>query len=569
MNDTGSKKRLPTVIVTAIVLWLLFMCGIFALNDVRKPFNEPLYGRLNIREYFVDGVNVLNEDKSFTLTGIKKGDRIVVDIDIPQNIDMKCPELLIPLYNSAIKVWSGNELLYGDVIADKKSLSRHYGNRIYEIPLSSGNISEGITLEVTSASNITYSDFDSICIIEAADVWKYILGGKTLIFSVGIALLVLSSICVFYFTVRSFQKKSLMLGLPISLFELFISGWFFASLRMFYFLFGNTELCAKLEYYCLYLASLPLAVFIYNVADVPAFKKLIKILILIYSVFYLTATVIELLPVPVNYSDMLTLMHGTAGTMILVLVIAIFAGVKSENNTHTYILRYGVLAAMVFGVFEIIRFNVVKYLLNVSWITTHGLSALAILVIAVSLVIYLISVSSDEYAASIEKKQLLLLAYKDILTGIPNRAACYENINDMENRGIREYSMIFIDLNNLKLANDVYGHEKGDELIKTVAGHIDEVFSPEGFSGRWGGDEFIACVFGNKELTCKLVNEFKERMDSEDKSGRFPFAVSAACGCVYSEESSYIEPLDAVRKADAIMYENKQRMKEEKRNGDM
>ena len=418
-----------------------------------------------------------------------------------------------------------------------------------------------ITLDITSVVSMPFSDLKDIGIISQNDAWKRIINGESLIFTLSITLMIMAMICVFYFLVRSFYDKKVQLGLPIALFELLIIAWFFGSIRMFYLIIGNVEFCSKVEYYSLYLAPLPLAAFIYTVIDVPAFRKLIFGTNCMYLLFYLTATEIELSPINRNYSDMLPAMHLLSGIIIFVLVIALFFGTKDKSNSYVYILRFGVLISMVCGIFEILRFNITKYILNRSWVTTHGVSALAILIIAVSLVIYLISFSTDEYTLKIEKEQLMFLAYRDALTNMPNRASCYKRIEEMEEQGIKEYTMVFIDINNLKTANDVYGHETGDALLKMTAENIKDIFSENGFCARWGGDEFVACVFDKENDAKRRIEKFEKRLANEDAAGTFPFKVSAACGHKYISEKNYMDPIEAIRQADAIMYENKKRMK--------
>ena len=155
----------------------------------------------------------------------------------------------------------------------------------------------------------------------------------------------------------------------------------------------------------------------------------------------------------------------------------------------------------------------------------------------------------------------MFLAYRDALTNMPNRASCYKRIEEMEEQGIKEYTMVFIDINNLKTANDVYGHETGDALLKMTAENIKDIFSENGFCARWGGDEFVACVFDKENDAKRRIEKFEKRLANEDAAGTFPFKVSAACGHKYISEKNYMDPIEAIRQADAIMYENKKRMK--------
>ena len=50
-------------------------------------------------------------------------------------------------------------------------------------------------------------------------------------------------------------------------------------------------------------------------------------------------------------------------------------------------------------------------------------------------------------------------------------------------------------------------------------------------------------------------------MKKEDESGSFPFEVSAACGYICCTEAEYLPPMECIRLADAMMYENKKAMK--------
>ena len=127
---------------------------------------------------------------------------------------------------------------------------------------------------------------------------------------------------------------------------------------------------------------------------------------------------------------------------------------KTKDNPNILVLKYGVMASMSCGILELIRYNISRYITENSWISTGGFSTLAIIIIAMSLVIYLISYSANTFTEKIEKEQLLRMAFTDTLTGMPNRASCYRNIEKMEAENRKDYSIVFIDLNNLKKAND-------------------------------------------------------------------------------------------------------------------
>ncbi|MBQ9277830.1 MAG: GGDEF domain-containing protein [Lachnospiraceae bacterium] len=558
IKTNRKKGRLPLTIALSVALFLIAISIEYKLNGIKSPEFYSLLDYMESEIYNQNGDVKTYDNGDFGI--LKKNEKAIITVKLPDDISIAQAEFYLSIYNGIVSVSIDGKLIYEDAYFNG-NISDHYGGYVYEVPLPDDYAGRTLTIEITSVENIPYSDFKNIGIISSKDAWKKLLNSNDLIFSLSITLMVLAAICVFYFFIRSFQEKKVQLGLPIAFFEILINAWFFGSMQMFYLIIDNVEFCAKIEYYALFLAPLPLAIIIYYVVDVPFVKKMVTAVSFIYLLYYIIATAIELSPMERNYSDMLKSLHLLAGILLVTLIFAIFLGTKDKSNNYIYILRYGILISMLCGIFELVRFNVTKFLMNKSWFTTHGLSSLAILVIALSLVIYLISFSTEEYTSKIEKEQLLLLAYKDALTGMPNRASCYKQIEEMEEKGIKEYTMVFIDVNNLKLANDKFGHETGDKLLKMTAEKIMNTFAEKGFASRWGGDEFVACVLDNEAKAKKLVKEFKEKLEAVDASGSFPFKVSAACGYIYVNKENYIDPVEAIRQADSIMYENKKLMK--------
>ena len=95
------------------------------------------------------------------------------------------------------------------------------------------------------------------------------------------------------------------------------------------------------------------------------------------------------------------------------------------------------------------------------------------------------------------KKRLMDYSYHDVLTGVGNRRA----IGDFEKRKLntsRSYGLIMCDINGLKAVNDSGGHAAGDELIKTVASCLTEVFGITNVY-RMGGDEFAVYAYEKQQ----------------------------------------------------------------------
>ncbi|MBI6871762.1 EAL domain-containing protein [Clostridium aciditolerans] len=109
------------------------------------------------------------------------------------------------------------------------------------------------------------------------------------------------------------------------------------------------------------------------------------------------------------------------------------------------------------------------------------------------------------------------LAHHDELTGLPNRRYFHEIMNKYIDDKIcqsRNMSLVFLDLDKLKMINDKFGHSKGDLLIKEAANILKECLNKDDHIFRAGGDEFILLCFDIKnneqatELAEKIIYAF-------------------------------------------------------------
>lgn len=86
------------------------------------------------------------------------------------------------------------------------------------------------------------------------------------------------------------------------------------------------------------------------------------------------------------------------------------------------------------------------------------------------------------------------MAYRDELTGLFTRRALNENLLQIG----RTYTIAMVDIDHFKKVNDTHGHDVGDQVLKMVAAHIEEV-TGGGKPFRFGGEEFTV-LFPNKTV---------------------------------------------------------------------
>lgn len=99
------------------------------------------------------------------------------------------------------------------------------------------------------------------------------------------------------------------------------------------------------------------------------------------------------------------------------------------------------------------------------------------------------------------------LAYKDALTGLYNRGGLVRQTEDvMQKKGTEKLTGIFIDLDDFKLINDLYGHDFGDRALCHLADYLRCSF-PDALIGRTGGDEFCVFIPNKSAEECQALFE--------------------------------------------------------------
>lgn len=129
-----------------------------------------------------------------------------------------------------------------------------------------------------------------------------------------------------------------------------------------------------------------------------------------------------------------------------------------------------------------------------------------------------------------QKEELDRLAFKDALTGLDNRRGFFAQMKKRpEIRDKQALTIAFIDLDDFKFVNDVYGHLVGDLALKNLADHLREKFPASALIGRTGGDEFCVMVPGEPDRARKLIEGAVQGVQ-EFKSGETTVRYTISAG---------------------------------------
>lgn len=158
--------------------------------------------------------------------------------------------------------------------------------------------------------------------------------------------------------------------------------------------------------------------------------------------------------------------------------------------------------------------------------------------------------------------QLMYQSLHDSLTGLGNRAWIRDRIAQAlaslgesgQSGGL--VALLYLDLDQFKVVNDMLGHTSGDELLKAVAGRIVFAARKDDSVARLGGDEFVILCAGlaGEEQAIEIARRVKEQVALPFSIANRELSITASIGIAMSPVGSLD---DLIHNADAAMYSAK------------
>jgi diguanylate cyclase len=153
-----------------------------------------------------------------------------------------------------------------------------------------------------------------------------------------------------------------------------------------------------------------------------------------------------------------------------------------------------------------------------------------------------------------KQQQIEYLSFHDYLTGLYNRRYMEEELKRLDTERNLPLTVMILDVNDLKLTNDAYGHAVGDQLLKTVADLLARTCRADEVIARMGGDEFAIILPRTGSDQAEII---KERIEQAFNDATLSIVtVSVAIGyAVKTDKNEDIKNI--IMRADDQMYMNK------------
>ncbi len=563
---TRKKPTRKTVIKAALIVYALF--SVYFTTRFIDGLLSSEYSAVSRYLTLNDAWDIaINDDSfqnvsldTFRFAPVKKGDTITMERTFPANTDCIGHALLLQIKQAAVTVSIDGEPIhqYGQ---ERIERNKTVGSGYLPVDLPDDYAAKTLKLQFTVAENKAFSSFEPIRVYEWKNIYRIILTENRIPLFLGCFLTIFGLVtCCITFLAMLFSQKFTRI-LCISLFSVCIGLWTLCYYNVLLIFTMPLYTISLLEYLSLYLAPIPLI--IYMREDAFALKR--PAICTIYWVLFAVQLLATSVFLALHTIDLVHCAATLKYMQVLILCHLIFSAVVEFMNlriSRQLIHRLFLIGMLVLSgsvCYDLVFYYFNRYL-GITISSTKGIASVGLVIFIAMLLISFYLDMTQKMMQEKERDFLIKSAYTDELTQIHNRRYCMEymtRVREMENP---DYTVFCFDLNNLKTTNDTYGHAQGDILIRSAADVIINAFEPHGIVARMGGDEFIAIAeTNNPEEISAMIREFRDNI--AQKNEEIPdLHLSIAFGYASCSPKEYnIEKIYQI--ADDLMYENKQKMK--------
>ncbi|MCR5793001.1 MAG: GGDEF domain-containing protein [Lachnospiraceae bacterium] len=488
---------------------------------------------------------------------LKKGDVLYAKIPLDTKNKRTGSVICFSLYDCVTELTYDNHILYSAGYLNAKR-GKQIGHLYAQISIPDDAWGKELILTCHAKENNALSSLTNVQLLPALDSVHYFFKHHEIDFFLFLAIMIVSAISALFLPLFRTWTPQLRQGFSLSLFCLSVSLWVLSYNGILSIMSTVSDACSKTEYFSIFFLPIPFCAFFYDLFKYKPFKKLYQYMTFFYTGIFVLATLLNTYT-SIHYSALLGFYHILMG-IGLVITLYIFVFTRGIYRVEYQIIRIGALLSVGLLMLRLLLFNLNRFTgLELATIESDTFTSLGCLTLIVSMFIsYVIGITNHYYKIKEERH----MAYTDALTGINNRAGCEQQLKQLEKE--KEFALVFFDLNNLKQTNDLHGHKHGDYLIRESSRIIKSVFEPDGFCGRYGGDEFIAGISADKhshqaasDRMEECIRKVNEKFKKHNEMPNVPVKISVSYGISISTPAKPLSAEEALRMADKKMYKAK------------
>ena len=156
------------------------------------------------------------------------------------------------------------------------------------------------------------------------------------------------------------------------------------------------------------------------------------------------------------------------------------------------------------------------------------------------------------------------------MTGLYNRRG-FDSISqemfDKAKKEKKDFMIVAVDMDNLKMVNDRFGHMNGDLALKTIGDAMQAVANEADACARVGGDEYNIIGLGyTDEDAEKLIRRFDDYLECFNQNSELPYLIKASLGYSIVKYGQDVDLEACIHEADARLYEYKRKKKQQKKD---
>lgn len=550
-----NKKFTPTTISNLVIIFLSAVCLILSFQFVLPSVNNEKTRSLS--EGWTYQIRSMAQPKSVSLPTSSipnpSGSEIVLKRALPDDY-IPGATLMFTTAHQTLEVFVDDIRIYSFGIKMSSPFGKSFGNAWHTVRLPNDYMSKEIVVKLRSphakyagfVDNVTFGTKSShILSLITKNASSAFIGATLFVFGLIIKIV--------YFAISRRSKKSPVI-LYLSSFATFCGLWILSESKILQLILNVPLAITFATMLSLLLMPIPLLYF-FNSNYIFGERRAFKILIFIHRTIAIASIIMHLVHL-VDFIYIIPILHIL---FIVDLTIALFFCITNIHKKVVRVMLFGLAALYISMILNAVLYYVSANV-SVTLFSKWGMLVF-VAVVGVDAGKHILSMSKT----NVMNSALAQLAYNDTLTGLKNRAAFQEQLNNYETHpeDLATVSIALADLNFLKKINDTYGHKKGDAIIIQCANLLSANFGKIGSVYRIGGDEFVVIIPNAPPAQCnEAYANFKRAVKLYNKTIPTGELLSVALGLAHFNRAYDKTVNDLFNRADSAMYTNKVAIKE-------